>query len=117
MSDEESHEHGNPLVVIGDKIQPKPHLIALLQQLRTENNLLSEENSIKYAVCSDSTDVALALRKYLNSVKMILIGPGLGGNISEHLWELIDFKTFFKLCYITSPKIKSASIAFLQQTA
>ncbi len=80
MSDEESQNHGNPLVVIGDKIQPKPHLVALLQQLRTENNLLSEEDSIKYAVCSDSTDVALALRKYLNSVKMILIGPGLGGN-------------------------------------
>lgn len=38
-------------------------------------------------------------------------------DISEHLWELIDFKTFFKLCYLTSPKIKSASIAFLQQTA
>ncbi len=38
-------------------------------------------------------------------------------NISEHLWELIDFKTFFKLCYITSPKIKSAAIAFLQLTA
>lgn len=38
-------------------------------------------------------------------------------DISEHLWELIDFKTFFKHCYLTSPKIKSASIAFLQQTA
>ena len=37
--------------------------------------------------------------------------------ISEHLWERIDIKTFFKLCYLTSPNIKSASIAFLQQTA
>ena len=38
-------------------------------------------------------------------------------DISEHLWELIDFKTFFKLSYLTSSKIRSASISFLQQTA
>ena len=36
--------------------------------------------------------------------------------ISSHLWEIGDFKTFFRMCYIIAPKIKSASIAFLQQT-
>ena len=33
------------------------------------------------------------------------------------LWELIDFKTFFKMAYVLSPKIKSSTIGFLQQTA
>ena len=37
--------------------------------------------------------------------------------LPEYLWELVDFNTFFNLCYLTSPKIKSTSIAFLQQTA
>ena len=77
MSEDTGSNVGNPLIVIGDKIQPKPHLVALLQQLRTENNLLNAADRIQYAVCNESSDVALALRKHLNSVKMILIGPGL----------------------------------------
>ena len=32
-------------------------------------------------------------------------------------WEIVDFKSFFKICYLLAPKIRSASIAFLQQTA
>jgi len=75
-----SKNSGNPLIIIGDKIQPKPYLVALMQQLRAENALLDPEDRIKYAVCNDSSDVALALKKYLDSVKMILIGPGLRGN-------------------------------------
>jgi hypothetical protein len=71
---------GNPLIVIGDKIQPKPYLVALMQQLRSENSMLDPEHQIKYAVCGDSTEVALALKKYLDSVKMVLVGPGLTGN-------------------------------------
>ena len=71
---------GNPLIIIGDKIQPKPYLVALMQQLRAVNALLEPDDRIKYAVCNDSSDVALALKKYLDSVKMILIGPGLRGN-------------------------------------
>jgi HD-like signal output (HDOD) protein len=70
---------GNPLIVIGDKIERKPYLAALLQELRVENALLDPEQRIKYAVCADSTDVALALRKYLDSVKMVMLGPGLIG--------------------------------------
>ncbi|MEE3258904.1 MAG: HDOD domain-containing protein [Candidatus Latescibacterota bacterium] len=80
MTEDSGQDGGNPLIVIGDKIQPKHHLVALLQQLRAENNLLNAEDRIQYVVCNESFDVALALRKYLDSVKMILIGPGLEGN-------------------------------------
>lgn len=80
MANATSRHSGNPLIIIGDKIQPKPYLVALMQQLRAENALLEADDRIKYAVCGDSTDVALALKKYLDSVKMILIGPGLRGN-------------------------------------
>jgi HD-like signal output (HDOD) protein len=36
--------------------------------------------------------------------------------IPSYLWEIVDFKTFFKICYMLAPKIRSAAIAFLQQT-
>jgi HD-like signal output (HDOD) protein len=115
LSKEDPKDAGNPLIVIGDKIQPKPHLVALLQQLRTENNLLSQEQSIKYAVCNDSTDVALALRKYLNSVKMILIGPGLGGN-AVTVARMLSKKA--KIVMVIDPKINplGTSPTAIQQT-
>ena len=37
-------------------------------------------------------------------------------NISPCLWKMIDFKSFFKLTYVLAPRIKSATIGFLQQT-
>ena len=37
-------------------------------------------------------------------------------NIPSFMWEMIDFKSFFKLCYVLVPRIKSATIGFLQQT-
>ncbi|HJP29993.1 MAG TPA: HDOD domain-containing protein [Candidatus Latescibacteria bacterium] len=36
--------------------------------------------------------------------------------IPPFMWEMIDFKNFFKLCYVLAPRIKSATIGFLQQT-
>ena len=36
--------------------------------------------------------------------------------LPNHIWEIVDFRTFFQLCYILSPQIKRASIGFLQQT-
>lgn len=36
--------------------------------------------------------------------------------IPNHLWEIVDFKTFFQLSYVLGPNIRSATIAFLQQT-
>ena len=37
-------------------------------------------------------------------------------NIPSLIWEMIDIKSFFKLCYVLAPRIKSATIGFLQQT-
>lgn len=70
----------NPIVIIADKIERKPHLAAFLQTLRQENLALSGVEAIKYAVCKNSPEIALALRKYRYSVKLIMIGPGLQGN-------------------------------------
>ena len=36
--------------------------------------------------------------------------------ISEQLWELVDFKVCIQLCYCLAPKIRSLSIAFLPHT-
>ena len=36
--------------------------------------------------------------------------------IPNHIGEIVDFKTFFQLCYLLSPQIKRVSIGFLQQT-
>ena len=80
MSDEPSKNGGNPLIILGDKIAPQPHLVAFMQTLRQENSSLPPDQALKYAVCSDSTEVALTLRKYLDAVKMVLLGPGLAGN-------------------------------------
>jgi HD-like signal output (HDOD) protein len=80
LSDGESQTGGNPIIIIGDKISPKPHLIAFMQTLRQENSSLPPDQALKYAVCADSTQVALTLRKHLDGVKMVLLGPGLEGN-------------------------------------
>ena len=81
MAEEETEKvKGNPLIVIGDKVAPKPHLVALMQELREENKLLEPEEALKYAVCISSSDVAVALKKYQDDVKMVLIGPGMEGN-------------------------------------
>ena len=81
MAEEEAPRvAGNPLIVIGDKISPKQYLIALMQHLREENKLLEDAEALKYAVCVGSSDVAVALKKHQDDVKMVLIGPGLEGN-------------------------------------
>ena len=80
MPEETANAPGNPLIVMGDKIAPKPHLTAFLKDLRTENAMLDPEESIMYAVCQDSNQVALTLKRHLDNVKMVLIGPGLVGN-------------------------------------
>ena len=97
----------NPLIVIGDKIEAKTHLVALLQLLRTENGILPEEDQIQYAVCKDSTQVALALRRYLNTVKMILLGPDLIGN-SITVARMLSKKA--KIVVVIDPQKKPLSI-------
>jgi HD-like signal output (HDOD) protein len=103
LSDDESlRTNQNPLIVIGDKIQPKTHLVSLLQHLRTENGHLPEEDRIQYAVCKDSTQVALALRRYLGAVKMILLGPDLIGN-SITVARMLSKKA--KIVVVIDPRI------------
>ena len=36
--------------------------------------------------------------------------------IPTHIWEIVDHRTFFQVCYMVSTQIKSAAIGFLQQT-
>jgi hypothetical protein len=84
-----------------------------MQNLRTENALLEAEEAIKYAVCRDSTEVAEAISQ---DVFEDLVDVITRLEIPNHLWEIVDFKTFFQLCYVVAPNIRSATIAFLQQT-
>ena len=63
---------GNPIIILGDKIARKNHLISFIQNLRTENALLKNEQQIKYAVCEQTIDVALSLKRHQEDVKMIL---------------------------------------------
>ena len=37
-------------------------------------------------------------------------------DIPTHIWEIVDFRTFFHVCYMVSDQIKSTAIGFLQQT-
>ena len=80
VAEETTKIEGNPLIVLGDKIAPKPHLAAFLQDLRKQNALLDAEQAIKYAVCGDPAEVAVTLRQYGDEVRMVLVGPGLRGN-------------------------------------
>ena len=71
---------GNPLIILGDKIAPRPHLTSFVKGLKVENALLDADEQVRYAVCADSGEVATTLKKFIDDVKMVLIGPGLRGN-------------------------------------
>ena len=77
---EEAQPAGNRLIILGDKIAPTPHLTGFVKNLKLENSLLDLGEQVKYAICSDSSEVATTLRRYQDDVKMVLIGPGLRGN-------------------------------------
>jgi len=71
---------GNPLIILGDKLAARPHLTSFVNGLKVENALLDANEQVRYAVCADSDEVARTLRKFIDDVKMVLIGPGLRGN-------------------------------------
>ncbi|MDA0333892.1 MAG: HDOD domain-containing protein [bacterium] len=71
---------GNPLIILGDKIAKRPHLMSFVKGLKVENAMLDPGDQVHYAVCSDSGEVATTLKKFSEDVKMVLIGPGLRGN-------------------------------------
>jgi HD-like signal output (HDOD) protein len=77
---EDAQTAGNPLIILGDKISATRHLTAFVKDLKQENVLLDLGKQVKYAICSDSGEVATTLKKYADDVKMVLIGPGLRGN-------------------------------------
>ena len=79
VTEESATAEGNPLIVLGDRIAPKPHLAAFLQDLRKQNALLEGDQAIKYAVCGDTSEVAVTLKQYRDDVRMVLVGPGLRG--------------------------------------
>ena len=80
MAEKNREVYGSPLIIIGDRIAPKPYLVALMQELRIENKLLDKDKTLKYAVCQDIKDVVLTLRQYKDAVRMVMIGPGMEGN-------------------------------------
>ncbi|MEE2830779.1 MAG: HDOD domain-containing protein [Candidatus Latescibacterota bacterium] len=71
---------GNPLIILGDKLAARPHLTSFVNGLKVENTLLDADEQVRYAVCADSDEVARTLKKFIDDVKMVLIGPGLRGN-------------------------------------
>jgi hypothetical protein len=79
MSEKSAQKPSNPLIVLGDRLARKPHLTSFLQSLRQENKELNEDSEVKFAVCADTNEVAVTLKRYHADVKMVLIGPGLVG--------------------------------------
>ncbi len=71
---------GNPLIILGDKLAARPHLTSFVNGLKVENTLLDADEQVRYAVCADSDEVVKTLKKFIDDVKMVLIGPGLRGN-------------------------------------
>ena len=45
--------------MLGDRLARKPHLTSFLQSLRQENNELSKEREVKFAICTDTNEVAV----------------------------------------------------------
>jgi HD-like signal output (HDOD) protein len=73
-------EHvGSALIIIGDRLEPKPYLRNLVSLIGQENSALSEESQVRYIVCQDYSSLAVALKKFRSRVRLILIGPGLDG--------------------------------------
>ena len=70
----------NPIVIIADKIEPKPYLAAFMNNLRQENRILPSGQAIRFAVCRTSAGIALAMRYHRENIRMILIGQDLQGN-------------------------------------
>ncbi|MCA9752164.1 MAG: hypothetical protein KC591_08240, partial [Gemmatimonadetes bacterium] len=66
-------------VLIGDKIEPRQHIMALVAQIRAENEQLPFDKQIHYLVCPDYSKFALALRNFRDHIRLVLVGPGLEG--------------------------------------
>jgi len=63
---------GQSLIVLGDRLARKPYLTSFLQSLRQENNELSKEREVTFAVCTDTNEMAVTQR-YHQDVKIIAL--------------------------------------------
>jgi HD-like signal output (HDOD) protein len=82
---------------------PFPTIFARIEKSIKDKSGISMDEAVDEAINQDAFEDLVDVLSRLDT--------------SEYVWELVDFKTFFKLCYLTAPKIQSTSIAFLQQTA
>ena len=69
----------NSLVLLGDKVEPLPHLVSLVDVIRKENESIPPDKQIQYIACQDYSSLALALRKHREFIRLVIIGPGLSG--------------------------------------
>lgn len=70
----------NPILLLGDEIDLKPHITFLVFSLKDRNNIIPPERQIQYIVCQSSIEVMMARREYGDRIRIILIGPELDGN-------------------------------------
>jgi len=85
-----------------EKQHPFPQLCGRIEAARKKKSGKSMEEAIDEAINQDIfEDLVDVLNRF---------------TVPSYLWELVDFKSFFKICFILTPKIRSASISFLQQT-
>ncbi len=69
----------NPLILIGDRLSPRPHLSNLIQKVRKANRKLTQGREIEYVICTDYPSFARALKQHAENVRLILVGPGIDG--------------------------------------
>lgn len=63
--------------MLGDRLARKPHLTSFLQSLRQENNELSKEREVTFAVCTDTNEVAVTRVLARRSRIVMVIDPAL----------------------------------------
>ncbi len=83
---------------------PLPRLFERIAQIAKKRPGRTVEEGVYNAICS--LEVSPDLADVLDRM-----------GIPQWLWELIDCKDFFYLCYMLAPKVRATTIGFLQQTA
>jgi putative nucleotidyltransferase with HDIG domain len=69
----------NALVLLGDRVEPRPYLRALVELIGKENAQLAMHKQVQYLVCPDYSSLALALRRHRERIRLVLVGPGFHG--------------------------------------
>lgn len=69
----------NALVLLGDRVEPRPHLRNLVELIGKENAQLEPHKQVQYLVCPDYSSLALSLRRHRERIRLVLVGPGFQG--------------------------------------